>query len=85
LVAFGEVGDRFDPARHEAVMHEESTAVQVPTTTTVMRRGYEYHDRLLRPAMVGVTDPVAPGPAPDKQAEPNAAPVDPAPDSASDG
>jgi len=85
LVAFGEVGDRFDPARHEAVMHEESTAVQVPTTTTVMRRGYEYHDRLLRPAMVGVTDPVAPGPAPDKRAEPNAAPVDPAPDSASDG
>jgi len=85
LVAFGEVGDRFDPARHEAVMHEESTAVQVPTTTTVMRRGYEHHDRLLRPAMVGVTDPVAPGPAPDKQAEPNAAPVDPAPDSASDG
>jgi len=85
LVAFGEVGDRFDPARHEAVMHEESTAVQVPTTTTVMRRGYEYHDRLLRPAMVGVTDPVAPGAAPDKQAEPNAAPVDPAPDSASDG
>ena len=85
LVAFGEVGDRFDPARHEAVMHEESTAVQVPTTTTVMRRGYEYHDRLLRPAMVGVTDPVAPGPAPDKQAEPNAAPVDPAPNSASDG
>lgn len=85
LVAFGEVGDRFDPARHEAVMHEESTAVQVPTTTTVMRRGYEYHDRLLRPAMVGVTDPVAPGPAADKRAEPNVAPVDTAPDSASDG
>ncbi len=85
LVAFGEVGDRFDPARHEAVMHGESTAVQVPTTTTVMRRGYEHHDRLLRPAMVGVTDPVAPGPAADERAEPNAAPVDPAPDSASDG
>jgi molecular chaperone GrpE len=85
LVAFGEVGDRFDPARHEAVMHEESTAVQVPTTTTVMRRGYEHHDRLLRPAMVGVTDPVAPGPAADERAEPNVAPVDTAPDSASDG
>jgi molecular chaperone GrpE len=85
LVAFGEVGDRFDPARHEAVMHEESTAVQVPTTTTVMRRGYEHRDRLLRPAMVGVTDPVAPGPAADNRAEPNAAPVDPAPDAASDG
>jgi molecular chaperone GrpE len=85
LVAFGEVGDRFDPARHEAVMHGESTAVQVPTTTTVMRRGYEHHDRLLRPAMVGVTDPVAPGAAPDQRAEPDAAPTDPAPDSASDG
>ena len=85
LVAFGEVGDRFDPARHEAVMHGESTAVQVPTTTTVMRRGYEHHDRLLRPAMVGVTDPVAPGPAAERRAEPNVAPVDPAPDSASDG
>jgi molecular chaperone GrpE len=85
LVAFGEVGDRFDPARHEAVMHEESTAVQVPTTTTVMRRGYEYHDRLLRPAMVGVTDPVAPRAAPDERAEPDAAPADRAPDSASDG
>jgi molecular chaperone GrpE len=85
LVAFGEVGDRFDPARHEAVMHEESTAVQVPTTTTVMRRGYEHRDRLLRPAMVGVTDPVAPAPAADKRAEPNAAPIDTAPDSASDG
>lgn len=85
LVAFGEVGDRFDPARHEAVMHEESSAVQVPTTTTVMRRGYEYRDRLLRPAMVGVTDPVAPEPAADERAEPNAAPIDPAPDSASDG
>ena len=85
LVAFGEVGDRFDPARHEAVMHGESTAVQVPTTTTVMRRGYEHHDRLLRPAMVGVTDPVAPGPAAERRAEPNVAPVDPAPDPASDG
>ena len=66
-------------------MHEESTAVQAPTTTTVMRRGYEYRDRLLRPAMVGVTDPVAPEPAADERAEPNAAPIDPAPDSASDG
>jgi hypothetical protein len=32
-----------------------------------------------------VTDPVAPGAAPDQRAEPNAAPTDPAPDSASDG
>ena len=57
LVAFGEVGDRFDPARHEAVMHEESPEVTEPTATTVLRRGYKQGDRLLRPAMVGVTDP----------------------------
>ena len=84
LVAFGEVGERFDPARHEAVMHEESPAVQVPTTTTVMRRGYQHHDRLLRPAMVGVTDPVAPDAAADKQADPKAGPADPASGSASE-
>jgi molecular chaperone GrpE len=63
LVAFGEVGDRFDPAIHEAVMHEESDAVSVPTCTTVLRQGYKHQDRLLRPAMVGVTDPVHIAPA----------------------
>jgi molecular chaperone GrpE len=60
LQAFGEVGDAFDPMVHEAVMHDESDAVTEPTCTTVMRQGYRYQDRLLRPAMVGVTDPVAP-------------------------
>ena len=77
LVAFGEVGDRFDPARYEAVLHGESAAVTVPTATTVMRRGYEYRDRLLRAAMVGVTDPAGP-------ADPNVVSVDPTPESASE-
>jgi molecular chaperone GrpE len=60
LVAFGEAGDPFDPAIHEAVMHGESDEVDRPTATTVMRRGYWHGDRLLRPAMVGVSDPPAP-------------------------
>lgn len=60
LESFGEVGDRFDPAIHEAVLHEESDTVSEPTCTTVMRKGFMHRDRLLRPAMVGVTDPVAP-------------------------
>jgi len=60
LVAFGEVGDPFDPARHEAVMHAESGEVSVPTCTSVLRKGYEHKDRLLRAAMVGVTDPAGP-------------------------
>jgi molecular chaperone GrpE len=57
LVAFGEVGDPFDPSIHEAVLHDESDTVTVPTCTTVMRQGYTHKERLLRPAMVGVTDP----------------------------
>ncbi|HEY3716025.1 MAG TPA: nucleotide exchange factor GrpE [Jatrophihabitantaceae bacterium] len=57
LVAFGEPGDPFDPAVHEAVLHDESDEVTEPTATKVLRRGYQHGDRLLRPAMVGVTDP----------------------------
>ncbi len=57
--AFGEVGDPFDPSLHEAVMHDESTDVAAPTATSIMRKGYRQGERLLRPAMVGVTDPSA--------------------------
>jgi molecular chaperone GrpE len=61
LEAFGTEGDAFDPAIHEAVMHDERADIAVPTTTTVMRRGYRVGDRLLRPAMVGVSDPATAG------------------------
>jgi molecular chaperone GrpE len=57
LVPFGDEGDPFDPAQHEAVLHSESPDVTQPTVTSVMRRGYKYADRLVRPAMVGVSDP----------------------------
>lgn len=60
--AFGEVGDPFDPAVHEAVLHTESDEVDIPTSTTVMRRGYMHGERLLRPAMVGVSEPAAVAP-----------------------
>ena len=63
LEAFGEIGDPFDPSRHEAVLHDESDAVTVPTCTTIMRRGYQHRDRLIRAAMVGVSEPV-PGAGP---------------------
>src|SRR5689334_24390800 len=54
--SFGEVGDPFDPTIHEAVLHDVSDEVSEPTCTTVMRPGYKHNDRLLRPAMVGVSD-----------------------------
>ena len=57
LSPFGAAGDAFDPAVHEAVMHGEGDDVSVPTATTIMRRGYRINERLIRPAMVGVTDP----------------------------
>ena len=60
LESFGAVGDPFDPAIHEAVLHAESDDVTEPTCTTVMRPGYKHGDRLLRAAMVGVTDPATP-------------------------
>jgi molecular chaperone GrpE len=73
LVSFGEVGDPFDPAIHEAVMHGESDEVTEPTCTTVMRPGYKHNDRLLRPAMVGVSDPAQPAAA---EAAPEPEPAD---------
>jgi molecular chaperone GrpE len=59
LERFGEVGEPFNPAVHEAVMHAESDEVTQPTCTSVLRPGYRYRERLLRPAMVGVTEPPA--------------------------
>lgn len=66
LEPVGAVGDPFDPSLHEAVMHDVSDdpAITEPTVTTVMRPGYKHGDRLLRPAMVGVSDPGAAATAP---------------------
>jgi len=68
LQPFGDEGDPFDPNIHEAVLHTESSDVTEPTCTTVMRRGYKHNERLLRPAMVGVSDP-AEQPGPDASTE----------------
>ncbi|MGE2729253.1 nucleotide exchange factor GrpE [Mycolicibacterium vaccae] len=62
LAAFGEEGEPFDPALHEAVQHEgEGTH---PVVGMVMRRGYRVGEHVLRHAMVGVVDTV-PDPAGD--------------------
>lgn len=56
LEAFGQEGDEFDPSVHEAVQHSTSSEVSGPTVTAVLRRGYRFEDRVLRPVMVAVTD-----------------------------
>ena len=62
VTAFGVAGDPFDPSLHEAVMHDTSSEVTVPTATTVLRQGFRRGDRVLRTAMVAVTDPESPAP-----------------------
>jgi molecular chaperone GrpE len=56
LESFGTTGVAFDPDVHEAVQHGTSPEVQGPTVTMVLRRGYRFGERVLRPAMVVVTD-----------------------------
>jgi molecular chaperone GrpE len=60
---FGTNGDPFDPSLHEAVMHDTSPDVDYSMVTTVLRQGYRRGDRVLRTAMVAVTDPAGPAPA----------------------
>ncbi len=63
LQPFGTVGDAFDPMLHEAVAHQGSAEVSVPTCMVVLRRGFKHGDRLLRPALVTVADPAEDAPA----------------------
>ncbi len=55
--SYGVAGDPFDPAVHEAVLHDTSDEVTVPTATTVLRPGFRRGDRVLRTAMVSVSEP----------------------------
>lgn len=57
LERFGENGDAFDPMVHEAVVHQHAEDVTEPTCVSVMRPGYRFAERLLRPAMVAVAEP----------------------------
>ncbi len=54
VVGFSAMGERFDPALHEALM-QVPTAEQPPGTVVLEHaRGFKLNDRLVRPAMVGV-------------------------------
>lgn len=53
---FGEVGDRFDPNIHNAVMHIEDESLGENVITDVFSKGYKSGERVLRPAMVRVAN-----------------------------
>ena len=57
LEKYGTAGEVFDPQIHEALMHDESADVAVPTASKILQPGYKYKERILRPARVAVTDP----------------------------
>ncbi|MBE3585519.1 MAG: nucleotide exchange factor GrpE [Thermoanaerobacter sp.] len=53
------VNEPFDPARHEAIMQEETDSYPDNTVIEELRRGYYFKDRLLRPALVKVARAVS--------------------------
>jgi molecular chaperone GrpE len=57
LERYGEPGDAFDPAVHEALMHEHSDEVTEPTCTQILFPGYRVGERILRAARVSVAEP----------------------------
>jgi len=52
--AFDPLGERFDPAQHQAILHEPAAGFEEGTVAEVYRKGFRYRDRLLRPALVKV-------------------------------
>ncbi|MFQ5515103.1 MAG: nucleotide exchange factor GrpE [Myxococcota bacterium] len=50
-------GCEFDPQIHEAIRRVSSDERAPNTVAEVFQRGYQLHDRLLRPALVAVTTP----------------------------
>ena len=64
LEQFGEVGEPFDPAQHEALTHAErevaegeaAAADAGPICTQIYQPGYRFKDRIVRPARVAVEE-----------------------------
>ncbi len=48
------LGEKFDPAFHNAVMQQEDDSVEDQTVIQELQKGYLLKNRLLRPAMVVV-------------------------------
>lgn len=57
LVAYGLVGDPFDPADHEAIFQKQNPAVTTAIVADVVERGYRIGDVTLRVAKVVVDTP----------------------------
>jgi molecular chaperone GrpE len=49
-------GKPFDPREHDAIAHEETTAVPDGTVLSEFQKGYRIRDRVLRPSLVTVAN-----------------------------
>ena len=56
IQAFGEVGETFDPERHNAVMHIEDDTLGENTLAQVFQKGFILKDKVIRFAMVQVAN-----------------------------
>jgi molecular chaperone GrpE len=64
VTAENPAGARFNPLRHQALAHEPAPGFADGTVVEVLRKGYSFADKLLRPALVKVAK--GDEPAPDK-------------------
>jgi molecular chaperone GrpE len=60
-------GEAFDPHFHQAMMEVEGSSYPAGTVAQILQPGYVQHERLLRPAMVGVAAEPAATPSDDRQ------------------
>jgi len=54
LTQINPLNAKFNPNEHEAVMQKEEEGKESGTVTFVSKLGYKLHDRVIRPAIVGV-------------------------------
>ena len=53
VTPIGEPGEKFDPNRHEAIMHIEDPELEEDVIVEVFQRGYVYKEEMvIRPAVV---------------------------------
>ena len=50
------LNETFDPEVHQAVLTEKSEDVESGIVIEVLQKGYKYKDKVLRPAMVKVSE-----------------------------
>ena len=52
----GEPGDDYDPNFHQAIMTEQIDGTEPNKVTEVLQKGYMFKDRLIRPAIVKISE-----------------------------